>query len=1015
MADIEKFGVKKLDVDNYATWSTKMKYLLITKGYWDVVLQTPSTANDPTDRKALAMIGLCVEDHHLTTIESCNNAKEAWDTLAAVYKAKSTALVLKLKKELNALKKLPDEPVTKYVARARSIRDQLQAAGHKISDDDVVLAVLAGLPSEYDMLVCVLENAATTPTLQDVLSKALMVEQREIPIEEGNGMALFTKTSKQKFKPRKEKRRCFHCNKPGHVIADCRQRKAEESKRSTSDGRPGLALATAKITKPTQWVLDSGASRHITYNRDIMVNVHEPTDNAPITYGNGCEVKATAEGDVLLLDKCATGESVTLRNVLYEPGAAANLLSIPCAIAAGATFQFTRNNCRISIGGKTVAFAQAVNGVYMLTTSDNKYTHVSALMTSVKETAQLWHSRYAHLGYSSMVKLPSMVSGISTTAEEFQAAASKEPCEACLKGKQSRLPFQQSETKTQQPLELVHMDLCGPIHVPTYDSRRYVATFLDDYTKLSAVRLLKDKTELPATITEVFNQLETQSGLKIKMVRTDNGREYVNNAITAYFKGKGIEHQTTVPYSPQQNGKAERLNRTIMEKVRAMLADSGLPKHLWGEAAATANYLRNRSPTANQDKTPWELFCKKIPDVSNLRTFGVKAYVHVSKEKRRKLDFKSLNGIMVGYAPYSKGYRILLSNGQVIISRDVVFDEKSTTADDASHNRQADDSHMIPPAAAESDTTESENAESEDDDNGADTGDDDDDDDDDSPPPLAPVQPEPPEVNPPAAAPRRSARTNLGAPPMSRWKDQVGLYASTRQNAHSSSSATHFALTAPVQEPTTVQEALESDCAEQWHQAMDEEMSSLIANKTWTLEKPPAGVTPIPVKWVYKVKRDAAGNIERFKARLVAKGFRQQEGIDYDEVFAPVSKYATLRSLLAKVAAEDMELHQLDIKTAFLQGELEEDVYIQQPPGYEEGGNGLACHLHKALYGLKQAPRAWHTRLHQELEQYGFKASEADPGLYTGKKDQYRVYLLIYVDDILIAAKDKYAVTSIKQ
>lgn len=212
------------------------------------------------------------------------------------------------------------------------------------------------------------------------------------------------------------------------------------------------------------------------------------------------------------------------------------------------------------------------------------------------------------------------------------------------------------------------------------------------------------------------------------------------------------------------------------------------------------------------------------------------------------------------------------------------------------------------------------------------------------------------------------------------------------------------AFSAMIAEPTTMEEALASDQASEWKLAMDDEYASLIANKTWELEKPPTHVTPIPVKWVYKVKRDGAGNIERYKARLVVKGFRQREGIDYQEVFAPVSKYSTLRAVLAVAAHEDLEIHQLDIKTAFLNGELEEDVWCEQPPGYESG-EGMACHLVKSLYGLKQAPRAWHLRLKAELEKMGFAESCADPGLFI-KNSGTPIYLLIYVDDIALVCKD---------
>jgi hypothetical protein len=217
-----------------------------------------------------------------------------------------------------------------------------------------------------------------------------------------------------------------------------------------------------------------------------------------------------------------------------------------------------------------------------------------------------------------------------------------------------------------------------------------------------------------------------------------------------------------------------------------------------------------------------------------------------------------------------------------------------------------------------------------------------------------------------------------------------------------------------IAEPETYEEACNSDYAAQWQQAMDEEYNSLIQNDTWDLVEPPAGVKPIPVKWIFKVKKDASGQFERFKARLVVKGFRQKEGIDYQEVFAPVSKFTTVRALLAKAAAEDLELQQIDIKTAFLHGELEEDIYMEQPVGYEEGKPGLVCKLNKSLYGLKQAPRAWYTRLTKELELIGFVPSAADPSLFTLDNKASTVYLLIYVDDILIAGKDKEAVDYIK-
>jgi hypothetical protein len=187
-----------------------------------------------------------------------------------------------------------------------------------------------------------------------------------------------------------------------------------------------------------------------------------------------------------------------------------------------------------------------------------------------------------------------------------------------------------------------------------------------------------------------------------------------------------------------------------------------------------------------------------------------------------------------------------------------------------------------------------------------------------------------------------------------------------------------------------------------WQRAMEEELVSLAENQTWNvMEAVPPGARAIPTKWIYKLKRDATGRIERYKARLVVKGYMQREGVDFDEVYAPVMKHASLRVLLSLVARDDLELHQLDVKTAFLYGELDEDIYVTQPPGFSSGSS--VYKLRRSLYGLKQAPRAWHKKLHSELELLGFHASQADPGLYYRKDPTGTGFVLVWVDDMLVA------------
>jgi hypothetical protein len=182
---------------------------------------------------------------------------------------------------------------------------------------------------------------------------------------------------------------------------------------------------------------------------------------------------------------------------------------------------------------------------------------------------------------------------------------------------------------------------------------------------------------------------------------------------------------------------------------------------------------------------------------------------------------------------------------------------------------------------------------------------------------------------------------------------------------------------------------------------MDEEYRSLVENRTWTVSKPPPNVKPVPAKWMFKIKRDKQGKIERYKARFVAKGFRQKHGVDYEEVFAPVSRHATVRALLAVAASRDLEVEQLDIKTAFLNGTLDEEIYAEQPEGYEPGEPMMKLRLHKSLYGLKQASRQWYLCFARAMEKIGFTTSSADPALFI-KHAPRTTFIVIWLDDDLL-------------
>jgi hypothetical protein len=1000
----ERITIEKLDTNNYATWAIQMQAVLVTKGL-DTALEADNV-DVAVSKKAKALILLSVQSHLLAALSELGTAKEVWQYLETQYKQQSTARRRQLKQQLNRLQKDASEPMSKFISRAKSLQQDLAAAGHAVTSEELIMAVLAGLPSEFDTIVTVIENEKPAPSLEAVAAKLLLEEQKRQPSSSSNSISKGATAYKAyqsadrntRSTPKgtaRSPRVCYNCGKPGHIAKDCRlpargrlgnnqQRNNTPVLVAQQNPRPAVAgqevafsavahqlgsssKQAATIGQPKAgysrqlWIVDSGATSHITADISCLHDVR-PAD-VVVNFGNGSIGRAEAVGDVILSGVPGIyGTNLTLRNVLYVPDAADNLLSIKRVTDAGWRVSIDLEKCVISTDVKRITAKSYSNGLYMLSGWARKTATADAKVAASKETAELWHRRFAHLGYDNLARLQGsgMVSGISVSADQFRQASAAELCEPCIAAKQQKQPSKPTHTVTEQPLQLLHMDVLGPLP-ESLGGSKYLATFLDDYSKLSVVKPVRYKSDVAATIMNTIAQLQLQSGFTVRAVHTDNGGEYTSTQLSEYFSQKGIVHETTVPYSPEQNGAAERLNRTLMERVRAMLQDASLPDELWAEAAVTACYLRNRSPVAGREKTPWELFFNVRPDVSNFRTFGARAYVHIPGQLRSKLDSKTDKGVMVGYEIRNKGYRIYLDSGSVTVARNVVFDEGSTAK--ASRYIMFEDSGGDTPAA---------------------------------------VEPEPQsETGQPAAPPARPGRKRQ--PPQEWWK------------VNSSSRAAERALAAVIKvtEPSTVEEALQSPQAAEWQQAMADEIMSLAANETWVLEQVPAGVKPVPVKWVFKVKYAADGSIERYKARLVAKGFAQKHGVDYTEVFAPVGKHTTLRSLLAVVCTDDLELRQLDVKTAFLNGVLEEDIWMQQPPGFEQHGSHYACHLKKALYGLKQAPRAWHSRLKHELEQLGFVVSAADPGLYIMHRGD-KVYLLVYVDDMLVASKSMSAINEVK-
>lgn len=477
------------------------------------------------------------------------------------------------------------------------------------------------------------------------------------------------------------------------------------------------------------------------------------------------------------------------------------------------------------------------------------------------------------------------------------------------------------------------------------------------------------KSEVLNKFKEYVEEAHAQHGCKISKLRADNAGEYTSKEFKSYCKSKGIQISYTTPYNPEMNSISERLNRTLQEKALSMLLAAGLERKFWNEAIMTANYLKNRCPTSAfgkqfASKTPAELWFDKKPDLSNIRIFGSTCYNHILSEKRSKFEAKASKCLMLGYAS-NNSYRLWdIEGNKQIIGRNVTFNEATVLNraklvqildSEAASGCEADEKRLNEEAIEvplDHSTNLDGTGDSENNINSADS--------------ESIGNNEKQEL-------RRSNRAT----------QKPQRYGQTESDAHFALSAQHYVNC----DPESIDDAKQRDDWPNWKEAIDSEYDSLIKNNTWTLCDLPKERKAITGKWMFKLKHKSNGDIDKYRARFVARGCSQKQGFDYGETYAPVAKLTTLRILLAIAVRFNMHIHQMDVKGAFLNGNLDEEIYIKPLEGFDHGGK--VCKLQKAIYGLKQASRMWNEKFNEFITRIGFKRCASDYCLGLDTCDYY--------------------------
>ncbi|KAG8487951.1 hypothetical protein CXB51_018012 [Gossypium anomalum] len=588
-------------------------------------------------------------------------------------------------------------------------------------------------------------------------------------------------------------------------------------------------------------------------------------------------------------------------------------------------------------------------------------------------------------------------------------------CVACHLGKEHRLPFSKSVSAYSAPLQLVVADVWGPAPVTSNGFRYYVA-FTDAYTRYTWVYFLHRKSEVLTIFPQFHKQAERVLGVSLRTLQTDGGGEF--QVLKQYLTQHGITQRFTCPYTSAQNGLVERKHRQIVETGLSMLAHASMPITYWNDAFSCAVYLLNRLPTAPLAfVSPYEKLFQAKPNYSFLRTFGCLCFPNLRPYNRHKLLLRSTPCTFLGYSPLHKGYRCQASNGRVYISRHVTFHESvfpfaSTITNHCSSTPYPQYSSkllVLSPDIFPPRQTPCVNP----------------------PVPSSPNSPTPSHStsnSPTSHLPLSSSTvpiqplTNASSSPVS-TQPTANAPLDVPHNSHAMVTRSKAGIfkpkaylsTVPCSDiPVDIHAAMVHKC---WADAVNTELQALERNNTWILCHLPSHRRTIGCKWLFKVKTKADGTLDRYKARLVAKGFSQHAGVDFRDTFSPVVRAVTIRSVLATAVMKQWQLRQVDVNNAFLNGELTEEIFMDQPPGFEvfdSAGQKLVCRLNKALYGLRQAPRAWFHTLKQYLtDMLGFHASKADPSLFIRTSSDSQLLLMAYVDDIVITGSSDVAIDDV--
>ncbi len=1010
-AFLEKNKLKD-DGSNYADWVRNLKLILeaAKKAYvLDAPLgdpPAPAAAQDilnvwqtRSDDYSLVRCGMLYSlETGLQRRFEQHGAYEMFQELKLVFQAHARVERYEVSDKFFSCKMEENSSVSEHILKMSGLHGRLTSLGVELPDDAIIDRILQSLPPSYKGFVLNYNMQGMEKTIPELYS---MLKSAEVEIKKEHQVLMVNKTTsfkkgkgkknfkkdgkavaapgkpdagKKKKNGPKPETECFYCKGKGHWKRNCPKYLADK-KAGNVKGICDIHVIDVYLTsaRSSSWVFDTGVVAHICNSKQELRNKRRlAKDEVTMRVGNGSKVDVIAVGTLPL--HLPSGLVLNLNNCYLVPALSMNIVSGSCLMRDGYSFKSENNGCSIYMSDMFYGHAPLVNGLFLMNL-DRDVTHIHSVSTKRCKVdndspTYLWHCRLGHIGVKRMKKLHTDGLLESLDFESFDT------CEPCLMGKMTKTPFSGIMERATDLLEIIHTDVCGPMNVEARGGYRYVLTLTDDLSRYGYIYLMKHKSETFEKFKEFQSEVENQRDRKIKCLRSDRGGEYLSHEFGTHLRKCGIVSQLTPPGTPQRNGVSERRNRTLLDMVRSMMSLTDLPLSFWGYALETAAFTLNRAPSKSVETTPYELWFGKKPKLSFLKVWGCDAYV--KKLQPEKLEPKAEKCVFIGYPKETIGYTFYLrSEGKTFVAKNGSFLEKEFLSKEVSGRKVELDEVITPPLEQDSSAARE----------------------------VVPVAPTPTEeeVNDNdheasdqvTTEPRRSTRAR-SAP---EWYGNPVMEIMLLDNG----------------EPSNYEEAMAGPDSNKWLEAMKSEIGSMYENKVWTLVDLPDDRRAIENKWIFKKKTDANGNVTVYKARLVAKGFRQIQGVDYEETFSPVAKLKSVRIMLAIAAFYDYEIWQMDVKTAFLNGNLKEELYMMQPEGFvDPKGANKVCKLQRSIYGLVQASRSWNIRFNEVIKAFGFIQVYGEACLYKKVSGSSVAFLILYVDDILLMGNNIEMLESIK-